>query len=532
MRELVLAILILITGSFGAHASEKDSAAWWAKTKNMKKGFWCQSDIVKTYKARGKKIKHVVRDDILFFPRAGGEKTELPDYLYPCVNDKTLNHYYLKSLGAQKPPHHIIPASNKINRIESELIENKFLTEQLKRNEILSYLFYKNGKVVHDVLAPQNRFSFQLNDKTKFVSFSVGKSFTSYLVGHAICKGYISSVDESLDSYPPIKNTLYSELKLIDLLNMRARDQHVVNESDGFLKTGRWFNPVSMKEAGALHLGDTKPNRKAVFNYNGFVANLIINYMKFKTGDDWKLFLEQVFHEKIGTSEEFIFDKVSGYEGSGNKGDGVYKAQAFASRQDYLRLAVALLNDWKENKCMGTYLREIQKRKMPISTDSWFFDLQPKQARNKRHFASHYGGMFYFDFRGMEKRNILGMEGKGGQSVLIDLDNSRIVVINAASDNYDWYELAYQPIKTGKLTDIEPNLLKNAFNSLSKGVRKNVQINLKKEGFYSSNVDGYYGKLTEKGLKDYNISFLDASDLNKPNNVNTLLNKLSKVANP
>ena len=175
----------------------------------MKKGLWCQSDIAKSYKARGKKIKHVVRDDILFFPRAGGEKTELPDYLYPCVNDKTLNHYYLKSLGAQKPPNHTIPASNKINRIESELIENKFLTEQLKRNEILSYLFYKNGKVIHDVLAPQNRFSFQLNDKTKFVSFSVGKSFTSYLVGHAICKGYISSVDESLDSYPPIKNTLY-----------------------------------------------------------------------------------------------------------------------------------------------------------------------------------------------------------------------------------------------------------------------------------------------------------------------------------
>lgn len=531
MRKLALAILILVTSSFGAGASEKDSAAWWAKTKNMEKGFWCQSDISKTYKARGKKIKHVVRDDILFFPRSGGETTELPDYLFPCVNDKTLNHYYSKSLDEQKPKNgglnHTIPASNIKKRIEREITENKFLTEQLRRNEILSYLFYKEGKVVHDALAPQNRFSFQLNDKTKFVSFSVGKSFTSYLVGHAICKGYIGSVDESLDSYPPIKNTLYSELKLIDLLNMRAKDQHVVTESDGFLKTGRWVNPVSMKNAAALHIGDTRPNTKTVFNYNGFVANLTINYMKFKVGKDWKLFLEQVFHEKIGTSEEFLFPKVYGYEG-----DGVYVAQAYASRQDYLRLSIALLKDWKENKCMGTYLRELKKRKMPITTDSWFFDLQPKQARNKRHFASHYGGMFYFDFTGMEKRNILGMEGKGGQSVLIDLDNSRIVVINAAHDNYDWYELAYQPIKTGKLTEIEPNLLKNAFNSLSKDARKNVQINLKKGGFYSSNIDGYYGKLTEKGLKDYNISFLHASDLNKPNNVDTLLNKLNKVANP
>ena len=53
----------------------------------------------------------------------------------------------------------------------------------------------------------------------------------------------------------------------------------------------------------------------------------------------------------------------------------------------------------------------------------------------------------------MNGRNIIGMDGKGGQSVLIDLDNGRIVVINAANDNYDWYELAYKAIKTGKLRD-------------------------------------------------------------------------------
>ena len=40
MRKLALAILILVASSFGANASEKDSAAWWAKTKNMKKGFY------------------------------------------------------------------------------------------------------------------------------------------------------------------------------------------------------------------------------------------------------------------------------------------------------------------------------------------------------------------------------------------------------------------------------------------------------------------------------------------------------------
>lgn len=219
----------------------------------------------------------------------------------------------------EKKHKHIISESKNHKKIKSVIRDNKFLREQLKRNEVLSYLFYKDGKIIHDGLAPQNRFSFPLNDETKFVSFSVGKSFTSYLIGHAICEGYISSVDERLKSYPLIKNTLYSELKLIDLLNMRARDQHVVNESDGFLNTGHWINPVSMKNAANMHLWDTKPNKETVFNYNGFVANLIINYMRFKvkvSGNDWNLFLEQVFHEKIGISEEFIIPKVFGYDES------------------------------------------------------------------------------------------------------------------------------------------------------------------------------------------------------------------------
>ena len=55
------------------------------------------------------------------------------------------------------------------------------------------------------------------------------------------------------------------------------------------------------------------------------------------------------------------------------------------------------------------------------------------------------------NYKGMANRNIIGMDGYGGQSILIDMDNSRIVVVNATSTNYDWYELVYQPIKTGKL---------------------------------------------------------------------------------
>ncbi len=56
-----------------------------------------------------------------------------------------------------------------------------------------------------------------------------------------------------------------------------------------------------------------------------------------------------------------------------------------------------------------------------------------------------------------------------------------------------------------------------------------MQINLKSEGFYSKKIDGYYGKNTEKGLKNCNTNFFYAADLKKSVNVDVLLTKLSKV---
>ena len=50
-------------------------------------------------------------------------------------------------------------------------------------------------------------------------SHSMGKSLVSYVTGHAICEGYISSVDEKLTGWDIIENTLYDNQVLIDLLN-------------------------------------------------------------------------------------------------------------------------------------------------------------------------------------------------------------------------------------------------------------------------------------------------------------------------
>ena len=70
-----------------------------------------------------------------------------------------------------------------------------------------------------------------VSGKRLLKSNSVGKSLSSYVIGHAICEGYVNSVDTIMNDWPIIKNTLYEGQKLIDVLNMTAGDQEFVGQS-------------------------------------------------------------------------------------------------------------------------------------------------------------------------------------------------------------------------------------------------------------------------------------------------------------
>ena len=96
----------------------------------------------------------------------------------------------------------------KFNLIEDEFIkkQTKAVKKQMKTKGILSYLYYQDGEVLIDELSPKEQLGEFLNNETKFYSMSMGKSVTSYLVGHAICEGYIDGVDARVNDWPIIKD--------------------------------------------------------------------------------------------------------------------------------------------------------------------------------------------------------------------------------------------------------------------------------------------------------------------------------------
>ena len=97
----------------------------------------------------------------------------------------------------------------------------------------------------------------------------------------------------------------------------------------------------------------------------------------------------------------------------------------FASRYDYLRIAKSIMDDYKNDTCVGKYYKEIHKRRIAKKNKGKEYEDPPFSP------GTSYGGLFHMDYAGLKNKVIFGMSGYGGNTVIIDMENSRIVVLNS-----------------------------------------------------------------------------------------------------
>ena len=367
---------------------------------------------------------------------------------YMLRYSKTGGDYYAQELRT------IEPSSNPYE-LEFDLTEYEFLNKELKSKGIVSYLYFEKGKVIIDKMSPKDRLGELIDNKTMLRSNSMGKSLASIILGHAICEGYIESVDTKVNDWPLLKGSLYENHKLIDLLNMASGDQKYVNDS--FLLKGgkRTRDPgYNVDNWTAKIMGeffkDKKVSKRRIYNYNNVNTNLILNYALFKSNGQFDKLLNKIFQEKARIEHPAIYFKKASDPGS-TASDEV-KANAdpmfFATRYDWLRIAKTVMDDYQNNTCVGKYLKEIYDRR--ISKGAKEFENEP--GFNKTH---SYGGQFHLVYPGIKNKIVFGMGGRGGQAVLIDMEDSRIIVVNSVHYNkgrykYNVKKLLINPIKHGK----------------------------------------------------------------------------------
>jgi len=338
-----------------------------------------------------------------------------------------------------------VKPSKKPYKFKSNLQEDKYIDKQLKKTGLISYLRFEDGKITIDKFTPEDRFGKFINKDTKLRSMSVGKTMVSYVAGHAICGGYIDSINTKLNDWPLLENTLYYDQKLIDLLNMKAGDRNYVQSSNLRIKD-IGFDDVSNARDIEKYMSvfkNTKKINNAPFNYSQMATELILNYVLFKTGDDFEKILEKTFKEKAKIKDSVIFYKVK----NSSKEKGNANNMFYATRYDYLRIAKAMLDDWQNDTCVGKYLKTIWENRVDKENDKRAKEGKRVQWR----FASGYAGQFQTHYKGIsKKRPVMGMHGRGGQQIVIDFERSRIAVTNAIYENYNYSKIIYEPIKKGK----------------------------------------------------------------------------------
>ena len=470
MNLNIRVVLILTVSLMATHALSQDLSGWSDKTvcrlvesdggaayveEVTNRGLDCKASIKSTNDMPSKPKS----DEITRF----GRDFEIPDSVEWQPNDATLSYYYKKSDILRFRDYKVDPSDNPVEFIK-KIEQHKVIDREMATKTAFSYLYYEDGLVIYDAMPPDGRFSMDLDNSSYFLSHSMGKSITSYLIGHAICEGYVKSIDAPVLDWPLMENTLYYGQPLIKLLNMTAGDTNVIRRNEvRFIKTGRHIHgtaPLRTAARNSLELANTNPVSAPTMSYSNLTTDVIFNYMMHRVGSDFDSFIANLFQNKVKIKHP-IYLEMNPLEGLPyfastedriKQGAGRYGVSA--TRYDYLRIAKAMMDDWQNDTCEGKYLKSIYDRRVSRNRriDTWNKKDRRWGEADFVNVSKTYGGQFWTDIVGLLGRNVLVMNGANGQMIAMDMDNSRIVVVSAGKSNHvNMKKLAYEPLKYGRI---------------------------------------------------------------------------------
>jgi len=320
------------------------------------------------------------------------------------------------------------PTALKFNLHKEPKIIKK-IVKKMQSTGLISYLMYEDGEIVIDQLSPPERFGDLIDNDTMIYSMSVGKSLGGYLMGHAICKGYINSLSSTLADWPIVKGTLLETATVQDVINASTGDQKYIYNN--ILSSGRDIGDLTIASIAKKELANTNPAKKR-YNYSALSPNVALNYISFKTGHKFSSFINNVLKDHVGLAGKLRMN------GTGVESKGVIQSNFKATRYDTLRIGIAILNDWNSDTCIGNYLKDVYANSIS------------KGAYNIGDgYSKSYAGFFHTNYPGISD-TVMGMDGYGGIALLINFDDNRIVYTHAVHRNYNYVSLVLRAVDKGK----------------------------------------------------------------------------------
>jgi hypothetical protein len=319
--------------------------------------------------------------------------------------------------------------------LEATTHRSKETAHALQNSGLISYLVFEDEKIVEDAISPPDRLGDLMRYDTKFVSASVGKSIVSYILGHAICEGYIDGIESNMNDWPIIVNTVYENQALKDLVNMNGGDEKYIKRRHARVngKTIKFFDQSALVTLKSLKGTSASKSFGGKFYYSNFLPIVLNNYIAFKVGADYDKFMANIFQNVVRTEHEVAFLKMH----PSKNPVGHLRYTFYASRYDYLRIAIAMLNDWRNDTCVGKYMKGLYANKIK----------KPSNRNSPFSVSKNYAGFFHTDFSGVNGI-VFGMNGYGGQNIFINFDSGIILSAHAVHQDYNWRKLILDPVSS------------------------------------------------------------------------------------
>ena len=341
------------------------------------------------------------------------------------LNDKSDSealsmHKFRSNVLVHRHQSEIIPPAKKPEMIKDTSKPNGTIRNIIDQSDLLSVLFYDGNSITVNELSTT-----KLKPLNKMYSMSISKSYIGYLLGHAICDGFIKTLDDSIGQYvPETSGTIYEGVSLQNMINMTAGDvDHWERGSNnmivyaGPIVRGKKTIKDMLEESRGV-----SPVKKPNFYYSNILPDLVGRAIHLKS----PLGLKDYFYKKIagssGTSSEMLYLK--------DKNEwGIHFAFLYATRGDYLKFAKLIAQDWKSNSCIGSYLKKLYENRVPTG-----------KPQNGSHNFQSYGGFFWMDKSNFDFPHFV-MNGHGGQRVIINLNTGAILSMHAIRGNYNQTEV-------------------------------------------------------------------------------------------
>lgn len=340
--------------------------------------------------------------------------TAFADHLKKLSPEKALSFHKLR---VERLPatygNLVIPKAQKPSELNFSVKQNVKIDELLQSSDLLSVMKYEKGLIVIDAA------SGKIKKGDKIYGLSMSKALVGYLVGHAICEKHILSLDDTVSQYiPETAQTIYENAKIGDMIKMSVGDKPVwdpkgynIREYSALILHGDPSKRQTIQEVLSSK-PNVPPADVGVFRYSNAVTDIVGRLIDVATPDGLEAFAQQHLAEPAGNNNDaFVLVDKNGWP--------LAHASIYATRDDWMRMAIKIGQDWRSESCIGKFLRQQQKASVRTDRD-----------------GQNYAAFFWMKDADTSSPKII-LNGHGGQRIIICPAKDTVFSYHSIRANYD-----------------------------------------------------------------------------------------------